>query len=182
MLAPTRHSNVVIQLLDEVLRLHGRLKSVFAGVSSMTGLTSMEATVLSAVVEADTPPTVPQIGRSLGHPRQVIQRAANALVQTGLLSTGPNPNHRRAPLLLPTAKGRALKHKADDRAAKVVEALLPAVDEEQCRHLMEMLHQLRGGIEAHLRARNESDATERKRSHKPAKSHRLARSKHSRTR
>src|SRR6266540_1759526 len=95
-LAP--HSNPVAILLDEVIRAQGRLRSVFADVNSATGLTSMEATVLTAIVEARAAPTVPQIGRSLSHPRQVIQRAATTLIQTGLIETRPNPDHKRAPL------------------------------------------------------------------------------------
>ena len=47
--------------------------------------------VLSAVAGALSPPTVPQIGRSLGHPRQVIQRIADALVARGLIGFEDNP-------------------------------------------------------------------------------------------
>lgn len=162
MLTPPRHSNVLIQMIDEVLRLHGRLRTVFAGVNEMTGLSSTESMVLAAVIEAHSAPTVPQIGRSLGHARQIIQRAANALMAEGLISAEPNPHHKRAPLLLPTEKGYALKRKADDRAKKVADAFLRVVDKQKCKRLTEELHELRSEIEAHLR-RNEGNDKSRQR-------------------
>src|SRR6267142_768778 len=77
----SRVSNPLVCLVDEVMRLQGRFKSIFAVSDGVTGLPSMELTVLTAVVEAAGAPTVPQIGRSLGRPRQVIQRAANAFLR-----------------------------------------------------------------------------------------------------
>ena len=163
MLNSAHQSNVVVQLIDEVLRLHGRLRSVFSGVAAETGLTPMESTVLSAVVEAHVPPTVPQIGRSLGHPRQVIQRGANALIEAGLIRTEPNPHHKRAPLLLPTDRGNALKDKESERALKAAEALLRAVDARKCKRLTEELHSLRGEIESYLRAKDASHDQQKQR-------------------
>ena len=61
----------LIGLSDELIRLNGRLKGRFAGARRSEGLGDSELTVLNAVVEADRPPTVPQIGRSLGQPRQI---------------------------------------------------------------------------------------------------------------
>src|SRR5882724_3839651 len=95
--AVARHP--LVHLIDEVIRLRGRLQSLFAGVGAASGLAPMESTVLTAVVESHTTPTVSQIGRSLGHPRQVIQRAANNLIAARLLETTPNPGHKRAALL-----------------------------------------------------------------------------------
>ena len=83
-------------------RLQGRLKGAFTDSRLSTGLGETEMTVLNAVAEAPSPPTVPQIGRALGHPRQVIQRAANALITAGLIATRDNPDHKRAVLLIPT--------------------------------------------------------------------------------
>ena len=119
-------SNPLVRLTDEVVRLQGRFKSIFAGSNGVTGLPSMELTVLTAVVEAASAPTVPQIGRSLGRPRQVIQRATNALIEAGLIEALPNPHHKRAPLLLPTRRGKAVKRKADARALKAANAFLRA--------------------------------------------------------
>lgn len=153
MLLAARPVNPLAHLIDEVMRLNGRLKSVFAGTNSVSGLPSMELTVLTAVAEARSPPTVAQIGRSLGHPRQVIQRAANALIDAGLIETAPNPDHKRALLLLPTQRGRDVKRTADAHAAVAAGALLRRLGASRCRRLAEQLHELRGEIEAHLRTR-----------------------------
>src|SRR3954454_18990450 len=122
-----RRSNPLAILLDEVIRTQGRLRSVFADVNAATGLTSMEAMVLTAIVEARFAPTVPQIGRSLGHPRQVIQRAANSLIAAGLIEARSNPDHKRAPLLVATTAGKALKGEADVRAIQAATAVLERI-------------------------------------------------------
>src|SRR5690242_20280581 len=101
----SRSANPFVEMIDEVLRMGGRIRSMFGEVNAGAGLSAMETTVLTAVVEARFPPTVPQIGRSLGHPRQVIQRAVNALLERGYLDTSDNPEHKRARLLTPTAEG-----------------------------------------------------------------------------
>ncbi|HTV96070.1 MAG TPA: helix-turn-helix domain-containing protein [Steroidobacteraceae bacterium] len=147
----SRTSNPLVRLVDEVVRLQGRLKGVFAGSNEAAGLPPMELTVLTAVVEAASPPTVPQIGRSLGRPRQVIQRAAHALIAAQLIETAPNPHHKRAPLLAATRRGRAVKRKADDCAIRAANAFLGGIDAARCSRLARELRALRGEIEAYLR-------------------------------
>lgn len=146
-------TNPAILMIDEVIRINGRLRSIFAGVNAATGLAPMESTVLTAVVQSRAPPTVPQIGRSLGHPRQVIQRAANALIGAGLIETAANPHHKRAPLLLATPAGLERKHQADAHASQAANALLEALGEDRCDRLTRDLRDMRTDIEAHLRAR-----------------------------
>jgi len=144
-------SNPVVALLDEVIRINGRLKSIFANVRATTGLSAMEITVLTSVVESQVAPTVAQIGRSLGSPRQVIQRAANALISANLVQTAPNPHHKRAPLLKPTSRGQLLKRRADASAAKAMRSLLRGIDMVKCRRVAGELRQLRHAFEAVLR-------------------------------
>lgn len=153
MLDPARSANPLIAMIDELIRLNARLRGVFAGATGPTGLNAMEATVLAAVVEARMPPTVPQIGRSLGHPRQVIQRAANALAAAGLIRTEANPHHKRAVLLLPTPEGERLKRESDARAVEAVEPLLNSFDRRRAEHMVEEIRALRTAIEAHIRSR-----------------------------
>jgi DNA-binding MarR family transcriptional regulator len=162
MLPPKIRSNAVVLLLDEVLRLHGRMVTAFAGANDSTGLSPTELTVLNAVAEAPVPPTVPRIGRSLGYQRQTVQRAANALVAAGLVRTAPNPDHVRAALLVPTQKGLELMHEAAERASKVVGALSLAVDEDRCGRVTEEMRALRREIEDHLRAEGAARAGSRR--------------------
>ncbi|HEY8386570.1 MAG TPA: helix-turn-helix domain-containing protein [Porticoccaceae bacterium] len=145
----TEHA--VIALIDELIRSGSRLRSIFAHVTDASGLNAMQSAVLTAVAEARTPPTVPRIGRSLGHPRQVIQRAVNVLHEKQLIETIANPDHKRAPLLRITAEGRAIKDAMDARAIAEADRLLLVLDRDHCRRLAEDLRNLRGEIETFLR-------------------------------
>jgi DNA-binding MarR family transcriptional regulator len=141
----------MLRLTDELIRLNARLRSVFAGVTETTGLAPMELTVLTAVVEARSPPTVAQIGRGIGHPRQVIQRAANALVAAQLIQTVVNPQHKRAPVLRATGAGVRLKARADALATQAADGAQRELGADRCERLAGELHDLRAGLEDHLR-------------------------------
>ncbi|MCJ8156056.1 MarR family winged helix-turn-helix transcriptional regulator [Sphingomonas sp. LaA6.9] len=147
--------NPLVVLVDETSRLSGRLKSVFADVRRSVGLGESEMMVLAAVVEAERAPTVPQIGRSLGHPRQLIQRAANALIVEGLIDTVANPDHKRATLLRATERGVALKRQADARADAIARSLSTTLDLESARDVAHALGAIRRQLEAELRIRED---------------------------
>ncbi|MCX7864212.1 MAG: MarR family transcriptional regulator [Novosphingobium sp.] len=141
----------LVGLVDETSRLTGRLKSLFAEARQSVGLNDSEIMVLNAVVEADHAPTVAQIGRSLGHARQLIQRAANSLREAGLIEMRANPDHKRAPLLMPTNEGIALKRRADALAEAIAERIMPALDGNGVREATVALRKLRKQLEARLR-------------------------------
>jgi len=143
--------NPLVGLVDEITRINGRLKSAFAGIRRSAGLCESEMMVLTAVVEAERLPTVSQIGRSLGHPRQLIQRAANALLTKGLIETLPNPDHKRAALLRATRTGTALKRRADVRADRIANGFAPALDLDEVRDTTRGLSAIRRYLEARLR-------------------------------
>lgn len=111
----------------------------------------MELTVLTATVNADAPPTVAQIGRSLGHPRQVVQRAANGLAELGLIELRDNPGHKRASLLVPTAAGQKLKAADHARSQAITKALLARVEPAAFADAADRLHAIRGEIELFMR-------------------------------
>ena len=138
-------------LVDEVIRTGTRLRSAFAGVRQEAGLGESEFMVLNAVVEAARAPTVAQIGRSLGRPRQLVQRAANALAESGLIATADNPDHKRAALLVPTEAGRVLKRKADAQAAEVAARLGEGMDLAEVERTARALGTLRKALETRLR-------------------------------
>lgn len=136
---------------DEVARLRGRMRALFAEVRAEAGLAEMELTVLTATVNAASPPTVAQIGRSLGHPRQVVQRAANRLAELGLIVFGENPDHKRASLIIATDAGRALKAADHARAQAVTAGLLARIEAGAFADAAARLHAIRAEIEAYLR-------------------------------
>jgi DNA-binding MarR family transcriptional regulator len=158
------HTNPMIGLVDSVSRVHGRLKSAFAqsristetdGFSQLAELSDMEMVVLNAVTEAERPPTVPQIGRSLGHARQVIQRATNSLVAAGLVAMAENPDHKRAALLLTTPTGIKLKRAADKRGVEIADDLLQSVDPKLVAKATALLEQIKSQLESHERSKPE---------------------------
>jgi DNA-binding MarR family transcriptional regulator len=147
----TRH--LLVGLSDELIRLNGRMKVLFAGARKSEGLSDSEMSVLNAVVEADRPPTVPQIGRSFGQPRQLVQRAANSLIDAGLIEPLPNPDHKRAVLLRATGEGTALKRESDARADAIAADVGAGVDPEALRTAITALRTIRQQLEAQLRGR-----------------------------
>lgn len=142
----------LVGLSDELIRVNGRMKAIFAGARRDVGLGDSEMAVLNAVVEADRPPTVPQIGRSFGQPRQIVQRAANALIAQGLMTTAPNPDHKRAVLLVATDEGTALKRTIDARADAIAAEIGAGVDDANIRAATAALRDLRKQLEAQLRS------------------------------
>lgn len=145
----TRHS--LVGLTDELIRLGGRMKATFAGARREKGLGDSEMAVLNAVVEAERPPTVPQIGRSFGQPRQVIQRATNSLIAAGLIETAPNPDHKRAVLLRPTERGILVKRDIDLRADVIAGDIGEGVDGDTVRQATALLNTIRRQLEDRLR-------------------------------
>jgi DNA-binding MarR family transcriptional regulator len=148
----TKNRHPLIRIIDEVVRLKGRLQSVFVGARTATGLSTMETMVLTAVVESKSPPTVSQIGRSLGHPRQVVQRAANRLLEVRLLEAGANPAHRRAQLLHATTAGKKLYAEAQAIARESADSLTRIIGRGECERLANDLQALRTKLEAHVRS------------------------------
>lgn len=142
----------LVGLSDELIRLGGRMKATFAGARREEGLGDSEMSVLNAVVEADRPPTVPQIGRSFGQPRQLVQRAANSLMAAGLIEAEANPDHKRAVLLRATERGIALKREIDARADAIAAEIGEGVDAEVIRQATAALNTIRKQLEARLRA------------------------------
>lgn len=135
-------------LLSELFLLQGRLTSIFAGIRDIADLSGVETLTLSAVISADRPVTVPQIGRSLGHARQVIQRAARVLEGRGLLTTQENPGHKRAAFLVATPAGLELKRRFDGTAHEVMAILAKDIDGETVRTTQAGLLKLRRVVEA----------------------------------
>lgn len=139
-------------LISEFFLLQGRLVSIFASIRETAELSGVEALTLSAVISAERPVTVPQIGRSLGHARQVIQRAANALEARGLLTTKDNPGHKRAAFLVPTEAGLELKRDFDGTAGDIMAILARDLDGAAIRSTRDGLRDLRRAVETHDRA------------------------------
>lgn len=152
-------SHPVCELADEILRIGGRMKIIFGTATSAAGLSPLAYTVVIYVAESPHAPTVPQIGRSIGHPRQVIQRAVNELIAAGLVETLPNPNHKRAPLLQLSEAGEEFKEASDRRAIAIGDQLMDFAGAAECKEVLQQLRTFRHHIEDYVRqAQNPSGA------------------------
>jgi len=146
--------NPLLAVIDEILRLQSCFEDLFGEVSNASSLSTLQKLVLFSVFDSPAPPTVPQVGRNLGHPRQVIQRVANELVDAGLLEKVPNPHHKRAMLLVPTDRAHAMKRQAEERAFETAEAFLGTVSARRCHGLTGELRALREAIEGYTQDRD----------------------------
>lgn len=139
---------------DEVARLRGRMRALYTDTRAESGLPEMELTVLTAVVNARAAPTVAQIGRSLGHPRQVVQRAANRLAELALVEFADNPDHKRASLIVATEAGQRLKAADHERAQAVTSEVMGRIGGAAFAEAADRMHAIRTEIEAYLRERD----------------------------
>ena len=81
-----------------------------------------------------------------------MQRAANALVAGGMIATMPNPDHKRAPLLVASNKGRALKAQADEIADGIAARLAEGMDMAAIANVADHLFEVRKNLEQRMRA------------------------------
>ena len=118
-------------------RLNGQFLSVAEELARPAGMTAAWWQVLGAVLHRPLP--VAGIARAMGITRQSVQRIADLLVDAGLAEYQPNPAHRRAKLLEPTAAGtrrsghrsrhaafagRLAEHLGIERFARALDALI----------------------------------------------------------
>jgi DNA-binding MarR family transcriptional regulator len=126
----TPAGEAVTELILEVFRLNGRLLVAGDRLVSRLGLTSARWQVLGAVALAERAEPVAWIARSMGLNRQGVQRIVNELVAEGHIALEPNPHHRRASLVVLTAKGRTAFAAADGLQTPWVNALAKGLGAE----------------------------------------------------
>jgi DNA-binding MarR family transcriptional regulator len=94
-------------LTDLILDLFGLNSRMLASGDRLVaglGLTSARWQILGAIVAADRPQPVAWLARDLGANRQNVQRIVNDLHKEGLVAFEANPHHRRAQLVVLTAR------------------------------------------------------------------------------
>lgn len=146
-------SRQLIQLIDEIMRGHGRLVELAETFSAPGDPIGLERTVLTSVVNAPIPPTVPQIGRSLGYPRQTIQRQADKLVQEGHLGWSENPHHKKARCLTSTITGQRAHQRAEANSQHWAKQFASEMAGAELEKTIATLVRFRKALEAEARAR-----------------------------
>ncbi|MER7691697.1 helix-turn-helix domain-containing protein [Streptomyces sp. NPDC097610] len=123
-----------------VFRLNGQFLSVADELARPAGLTAAWWQVLGAVLPEPLP--VAGIARVMGITRQSVQRVADLLVGKGLAEYLPNPAHRRAKLLSPTAAGRAAVAAIGPGHASLADRLARALGEDGFAETVRILERL----------------------------------------
>ncbi len=100
----TPAGDALTDLVIATFRLNGRFLAAAEQIAGRVGLTAAWWQVLGAVLSR--PATVATIARDMGLARQSVQRIADLLVERGFAEYLPNPSHKRARLLQPTALAR----------------------------------------------------------------------------
>jgi DNA-binding MarR family transcriptional regulator len=134
-------------LILEVFRLNGRLLTGGDRLVSELGLTSARWQVLGAVMLSPTPEPVARLARNMGLNRQGVQRIVDEMAEQGLLVFGTNPHHRRARLVTPTDKGRAVYAAAGRLQVPWVNALAEGLDPGNIDAAIQLLEALRKRLE-----------------------------------
>lgn len=141
-----KSDNELRDLVGAVIRINGIIKTSFSSVNTDFGIAPVEAMVLTCVADSyeqiSEQYTVSQIGRMIGHRRQAVQRAAIAIEKLGLIKFVDNPNHKRAPLLLPTKKGITLCKKISDKVNGISEEILSSIGKQRCQLIANDLRSL----------------------------------------
>nr|WP_168509874.1 helix-turn-helix domain-containing protein [Streptomyces sp. S1D4-11]QIY97329.1 MarR family transcriptional regulator [Streptomyces sp. S1D4-11] len=123
-----------------VFRLNGQFLSVADELAGPAGLTAAWWQVLGAVLPEPLP--VAGIARVMGITRQSVQRVADLLVGKGLAEYLPNPAHRRAKLLSPTAAYRAAVAAIGPGHAALADRLARALGEDGFAETVRILERL----------------------------------------
>jgi DNA-binding MarR family transcriptional regulator len=123
-----------------VFRLNGQFLAVAEELARPAGLTAAWWQVLGAVLGEPLP--VSGIARAMGITRQSVQRIADLLVERGLAEYRPNPAHRRAKLLAPTAQGRAAIARINPGHAAFADRLAEAFGETDLAEAVRVLERL----------------------------------------
>ncbi|MBT9289328.1 MarR family winged helix-turn-helix transcriptional regulator [Prosthecodimorpha staleyi] len=94
------------ELILDLFRLSNRMLASGDRLVAGLGLTSARWQVLGSIVATERPQPVAWIARDMGANRQNVQRIVNDLESEGLVEFQANPHHRRAHLVVLTARGR----------------------------------------------------------------------------
>ena len=127
-------------------RLNGQFLGVAEELARPAGLTAARWQVLGAVLEA--PLSVAGIARAMGITRQSVQRIADLLVEQGLAEYLPNPSHRRAKLLRPTADGYAAVRRSTPAHAVLAQRLADELGMDGFSRALDALSELSAALDA----------------------------------
>jgi DNA-binding MarR family transcriptional regulator len=143
----TSSGSAVSELIVAVFRLNGRLLTSGDRLVASLGLSSARWQVLGAIAFSPTPEPVARLARNMGLNRQGVQRIVRELVAEGFVELKNNPHHRRARLVLMTAKGTEAYGAALRLQAPWVNMLGEGFDPKRIEEATRVLEGLRQRLE-----------------------------------
>ena len=149
---------LMVDLLDELFRLHGRVQAAMRHNAEGTGLSPPMSILLATIVCSATPPTVPRIARALGQSRQAVQRTADQLVSEGYVRWETNPEHRRAQLLVPTELGARTFDRANASSAVWADRVVADLEQATLESTLVALRSIRHNLERSARGEEQGAA------------------------
>jgi len=138
---------LVTDLILEVFRLNGRLLAAGDALVAGIGLSSARWQVMGAVELAPVPLPVAHLARNMGLARQSVQRLVVEMAHDGLVRLLPNPHHRRAKLVILSARGAAAYRAATAKQAPWARSLAAGVKPRSIRAATVTLRMLRSRLE-----------------------------------
>lgn len=144
----------VTQLILDVFRLNGRLLVAGDRLVAELGLTSARWQVLGAIAFAERPESVAWHARTMGLHRQGVQRIVNELEAEGVVEFQPNPHHKRAHLVMLTARGRALYDAAMGLQVPWVNALSSGLKPKDIATAQSVISRLKTRLEQEIEGRS----------------------------
>ncbi|MCE9685471.1 MarR family transcriptional regulator [Shewanella sp. AS16] len=129
-------------IILEVFKLSGLLATAGDRLTRDQQMSSARWKVLGALARSPSPMTVSQIAQSMGQSRQGVQRIANELLELGVLVFEENPLHKKAKLLVLTAKGFEVLQQIEAKQIPWANACAQGMDVTEMTQALAMLRKL----------------------------------------
>jgi DNA-binding MarR family transcriptional regulator len=142
----TKAGKAFTGLILEIFQLNGKLLAAGDRLTKPFGLTSSRWQVLGAV--GNQALTVAQIARQMGLARQNVQRLADALEKVLMVEYVPNPDHKLAMLVRPTALGRNALKNVEMRQKLWANTTASGMSVSEMDTAIEVLRKLRARLDA----------------------------------
>ncbi|KIZ41473.1 MULTISPECIES: MarR family transcriptional regulator [Rhodopseudomonas] len=142
-------------LVLEVFRLNGALIRSGDELVAPLGLSSARWQVLGSIVHGEGRLSVAALADNMGLARQSVQRVVNELEQDGLVGFAPNPAHKRAKLVVMTARGQRAFDRATALWAPLAAELAAALGPRKLRQATDSLSAIREQLEQQRNDRND---------------------------
>jgi DNA-binding MarR family transcriptional regulator len=135
------------ELILEAFRFNGRLLLAGDKLVAALGLTSARWQVLGAIALSPAAEPVARLARNMGAHRQGVQRIVNELSEEGLVEFHANPHHRRANLVVLSARGREIYEQANRLQIPWINALSEGFEADDIARAAQVMQSLRQRLE-----------------------------------